>query len=151
MKKFIGLILLVFVGVVGWRVGGSLSSDAMSMAIGVLFGVLAGVPTALLLLAAERRRSSSDEARGATWGRDHNAPAGHYLPGGHYSPYPQQAPVIVLTGAPAAGQPSGYGLPPHADPRELRPEQRWAGEREIARAQRQFKVVGEKEEWVDEW
>ncbi|CAN5401997.1 hypothetical protein BH10CHL1_BH10CHL1_04720 [soil metagenome] len=151
MKKFIGLLLLVFVGMVGWRVGGSLSSDAMSMAVGVLFGVLAGVPTALLLLAAERRRSPSDEQRGATWVRDRNPQAGHYLPGGHYPAYPQQPPVIVLTGAPATGPQSAYGLPTQPDSRQLQPEQRWADERNGARAHRQFKVVGEKEEWVDEW
>ncbi|MCX6047507.1 MAG: hypothetical protein NT075_20580 [Chloroflexi bacterium] len=151
MKKFIGLLLLIFAGAVGWRVGGGLSSDAVSMAVGVLFGVLAGVPTALLLLAAERRRSSSEELRRAEWGRDRNAAPGHHLAGSHYPAYQPQAPVIVLTGAPTAGQQLGYGLPAPVDPRELRSEPQWPGEREPARAQRQFKVVGEKEEWVDEW
>ncbi len=55
MKKFIGLMGLVFIGTVGWRVGESLSSDAVSMALGLLLGVMAGIPTALMVLAASRR------------------------------------------------------------------------------------------------
>src|SRR4051794_16230253 len=66
MRRWIGLALLIFVGAAGWRIGGSLSSDALSMAVGVLFGVVAGVPTALLLMAGSRRHSNevrSDEMR----------------------------------------------------------------------------------------
>jgi hypothetical protein len=151
MKRFIGLLLLVFIGVVGWRVGGSLSSDAMSMAVGVLFGVLAGVPTALLLLASERRRSAPDEPRRESWGRDRGSQAGGYLPGSGYPPYPQQAPVIVLTGAPAPIQQPGYGMPAQSDPRGFRQGQDWGGEPRLEGARRQFKVVGEKEAWLDEW
>ena len=55
MKSILFAALLVFVGLVGWRIGGSLSSDAMGMAIGMLFGIMAGIPTALLVLASERR------------------------------------------------------------------------------------------------
>ena len=55
MKHFGLLIMCVFVGVVGWRIGGELSTDAMGMAIGMLFGVMAGIPTALILLASQRR------------------------------------------------------------------------------------------------
>ena len=57
MKRFLGLLVLVFVGVVGWRIGEAISRDAISMTIGVLLGVLAGIPPALLILAAERRRA----------------------------------------------------------------------------------------------
>ncbi|MCB9150208.1 MAG: hypothetical protein H6641_15740 [Caldilineaceae bacterium] len=56
MKAVITAILLIFVGGIGWRIGGSLSSDAMGMAIGMLFGIMAGIPTALLMLASEKRR-----------------------------------------------------------------------------------------------
>ncbi len=62
MKRWMGLALLVFVGSAGWRIGEALSPDALSMAVGVLFGVLAGVPTALLVMAGSRRRN--DDARG---------------------------------------------------------------------------------------
>src|SRR4051812_12305501 len=61
MKRWMALALLIFVGAAGWRIGGSLSPDALSMAVGVLFGVMASVPTALLVMAGNRRRSS--EAR----------------------------------------------------------------------------------------
>ena len=55
MKSILGIALLVFVGIVGWRIGGSLSSDALGMAVGILFGIMAGIPATLLLLASERR------------------------------------------------------------------------------------------------
>ena len=147
MKNFIGLILLVFVGVLGWRIGGSLSSDAVSMAVGVLFGIMAGIPTALLVMASDRRRNAQEEQRRESFGRDRNA-YGNYPHGGSYPPYPQQPPVIVLTGA---SQSPGYGLPEQPDPRGFQQASTWPGERQGERTPRKFKVVGEKEEWVDEW
>jgi len=146
MKNFIGLILLVFVGVIGWRVGGSLSSDAVSMAVGVLFGIMAGIPTALLVLASDRRRQAQAEQLRETFGHD-RTPYGPYAHGNHY---PQQPPVIVLTGA-SPGQPSSYGASTQTDPRSFQPAPAWPSEQQPARMPRQFKVVGEKEEWVDEW
>ena len=53
MKRLFGLIVLVFIGAAGWRVGSGLSSDAVSMAVGIFFGILAGIPAALLVLAAD--------------------------------------------------------------------------------------------------
>jgi len=146
MKNFIGLILLVFVGVLGWRIGGSLSSDAVSMAVGVLFGIMAGIPTALLVLASDRRRTAQEEQRREILGRDRN-PYGPYPPG---NSYPQQPPVIVLTGAPTA-QSAGYGLPMQPDARGFQQAPAWPGDQQQERMPRKFKVVGEKEEWVDEW
>lgn len=58
MKKLLAMFALIFVGTAGWRIGESLSSDAVSMAIGLLLGVMAGVPTALIVLAAHRREES---------------------------------------------------------------------------------------------
>ena len=58
MKHLVLLIVCVFVGFIGFRIGGELSPDAMGMAIGMLFGVMAGIPTALLVLASERREPS---------------------------------------------------------------------------------------------
>jgi len=46
--------LLIGVGVGAWQIGEKLSSDAVSMAVGVLFGILAGIPTALLVLVGNR-------------------------------------------------------------------------------------------------
>lgn len=56
MGRAMGLGAMVLVGAIGWRVAGSLGSDALGMAVGVLFGILAGIPTALLMLAANNRR-----------------------------------------------------------------------------------------------
>lgn len=56
MKRVMGLGTLVVVGAIGWKVAGSLGSDALGMAVGVLFGILAGIPTALLMLASNNRR-----------------------------------------------------------------------------------------------
>lgn len=56
MRHFFGLCLLVFVGVVGWKIGGTLSTDAIGMAVGICFGIMAAIPTTLIILASERRR-----------------------------------------------------------------------------------------------
>ena len=61
MKYVATSFLFIFVGVVGWRIGGELSPDAMGMAIGMLFGIMAGIPTALLMLAAQRRPDGHSE------------------------------------------------------------------------------------------
>jgi len=59
MKKLIMFFGLLFVGAVGWRIGDGLSADALGMAVGVLFGVTAGIPTTLLLIQASRRTEPS--------------------------------------------------------------------------------------------
>jgi hypothetical protein len=129
MKRYLGLLLLIFVGVAGWRIGGSLSPDALSMAVGILFGVLAGIPAALLVLASGRRRENAaeEERRRAAqpmWGS--------------YAPQP---PVIVVAGPPALqtapGQPHGGLLGSGWQPGE--------------HGARSFKVVGEREELIEDW
>ena len=59
--RFWGVLLLVMAGVFAFVVGSRLSADAVGMAIGVLFGVLAGIPTALLVLASGRRRRAEED------------------------------------------------------------------------------------------
>lgn len=144
MKKVIILTALIFVGVAGWRIGNRLSPDALGMAIGVLFGVLAGVPMALLAMAAGRRRNDETEM-------------GRAMPRGGlpapYGGYPSQAPIIVLAGGqpmqPGYGQqqPGAYAAPGGMYPQPGYPA--LPGPQAVEA--RQFKVVGEKEEWVDEW
>ncbi|HXF61524.1 MAG TPA: hypothetical protein VNK95_07900, partial [Caldilineaceae bacterium] len=120
------------VGTAGWRIGATLSSDALSMAVGVLFGVMAGVPAALLVLAGsrqrepvERRNPYSGEMRGPL------------LPATH--PYlPPQPPVIVVAPQPSAAQPaSSAGFGSSWEP--------------VSRPARQFKVVGAQDELVEDW
>ena len=56
------------VGSCAWQVGERLSPDAISMAVGVMFGTLAGLPVALLVMASnaraeERRRIEQQQQR----------------------------------------------------------------------------------------
>jgi len=53
--KWFALVGMAAAGAIAWQIGERLSSDAISMGLGVFFGVLAGVPTALLVMAADRR------------------------------------------------------------------------------------------------
>ena len=105
MKRFLALCILVFVGVATWIIGSKLSADAIGMGVGVAFGVMAGIPTALLLLASNRRSAAERT-------QQLDAPP-------RYPHYPQQPPVIVLTGgvhqtppeySPYGGQ-QGYAPP----------------------------------------
>jgi hypothetical protein len=142
MKKMIGLIVLVFVGTAGWRIGNNLSSDAISMAVGIFFGVLAGIPTALLVLAADRHKSDRTAQRRemAHHGLTHQQTT--------YPAYggPNQPPVIILNGA---GQPMprqqqhAYGHDEAGSAIEA------AGWPQQQRPARRFKVVGEEEAWIE--
>ena len=142
MKRLIVIMGLVFVAVAGWRIADRLSSDALGMAIGVLFGIVAGIPTALLLLASGRRRTEEEDER-LRPARQGQLPQNGY----GYGAYPQQPPVIVLAGHPApAPHPVQQGYPGY-DPQ---PRYALPGPRELPE-ERKFKVVGEKEEMIDEW
>jgi hypothetical protein len=138
MKRWLGVGLLVFVGAAGWRVGDALSPDALSMATGVLFGVMAGVPTALLVMAGARRRSI-DEGVKETPPRQH---PGHGMPlpgqtNGWGVPYVQQPPVIVIAGTQGVGN-------------TLQPPQSNASWPPQEPTDRHFIVVGEREELVED-
>ena len=52
-----GAILTAFM----WRISELLSPDATGMALGMLFGVLAGLPAAALVLVASRQRTPADD------------------------------------------------------------------------------------------
>ncbi len=148
MRQFMGLAALMFVSVVAWRIAGQLSSDALGMAIGVLFGVMAGVPAALMVMASGHHRSSEDEEVVSRRRQGHGQMPQHPGYYGGYGPnYAPQPPVIVLA-APGAPQPGYGGYPdPYGQPQRMRPALPGPETVDV----RQFKVVGEKEEWVDEW
>lgn len=86
MKRFLLIVLIVFVGAAGWNVGSQLSRDTVSLALGIVLGVLAGLPVALLVLAANRR---------ADRGRE---------PQDYPRQQAQQPPIIMLAGQGQAGQ-----------------------------------------------
>ena len=139
MKKLLVFCVLVVVGVIAWNIASRLSPDAVGMAVGMMFGVMAGIPAALLVLAAGRRRIELDEDEDR---RGQSRQSGYAYPA-----FPQQPPVIVLAGPPAqaSSQPTvdSYGYP-------VRPALPGPGAGASPHA-RAFKVVGEKEEWIEEW
>lgn len=132
MKRWFGLALLVFVGTAGWRIGEMLSPDALSMAVGVLFGVMAGVPTALLVMAGGRQqrgeRRDDDTAQ-----RQPRMP----LEGWHTPYFPQQPPVILVAG-------QGFG----SNPQSMPAHRGWLPQE---RPVRHFTVVGDREELIEDW
>lgn len=151
--RFWGLVGILLVGVFAFLVGQRLSADAVGMAMGVLFGVLAGIPAALLVLASGRRRQEAEfdaeeeddvELYGGRRGRRQSA----------YGALPSQAPVIIF--APPSGQAppiadaayhytsaNGHAAPPQRALPGPAPRTVDGG--------RSFKVVGEQEEWITEW
>ena len=83
MKQFSIVLLAVLFGIVLWRIGERLSADAIGLAVGVIFGVLAGLPAAVLVLANGRQREEKRHDR---------------QPAQPQHGYGGQPPVIVLTG-----------------------------------------------------
>ena len=66
MSKFVAVAAVAFiVGACSWQVGGKLSGDSIAMALGILFGILAGLPVALLVIAdhAKQRRRGYEPPR----------------------------------------------------------------------------------------
>jgi hypothetical protein len=138
MKRWFGLCLLVFVAAAGWRIGETLSPDALSMAVGVLFGVMAGVPAALLVMAGSRRRSEEERATHSPRDQRQHAPTLQgQINGWGMLPYAQQPPVIVVAG------PQGFGSQP-----SLPPHSSWSTPEPPLR---HFTVVGDREELVEDW
>jgi hypothetical protein len=114
----LGLILVIALAIV---VGKRMSSEAMAVVVGVVCGVAASIPTAVLLLVGLSRR---DRQR-------MEEPDAHYRQGS----YP---PVVVIQGgAPQALPPalqSGY----------------WPSAPPDASRQREFNLVGDGEYWHEE-
>jgi hypothetical protein len=155
MKQLAVVTVLILGGVLAWLFASRLSADALGMAVGLLFGVLAGIPTALLVLASgRRRRPDVDDDEDET-------PAGYGLAGygqagyGHSralgQPFPYQPPVIVLA-APQASPAPQWPHPQTVDSVGYPVRQALPGPgAPAASGGRVFKVVGEKEEYLDEW
>jgi len=65
MRSVISLALLALLALLAWQVGSRLSTDAVGMGVGLVFGVMAGVPVALLISlagGAGRLGESPDDA-----------------------------------------------------------------------------------------
>jgi hypothetical protein len=75
MRAIVTVCVIAVAALASWGVASVLSPDAIGMAVGLLFGVLAGIPTALLIMAnSNRRRRDPDD----------------------YEPREPPAPVVVL-------------------------------------------------------
>ncbi len=152
MKQLAVVTALMIAGVLAWLFASRLSADALGMAVGLLFGVLAGVPTALLVLASSRRRQHEGDEDD-----DEAAPQGYGQSGygqrAFGQPFPYQPPVIVLAAPQAAPAPAPqWPHPQTVDSVGYPVRQALPGPgAPAASGGRVFKVVGEKEEFLDEW
>ncbi len=63
MKKILAIALLAFAVTLAVIIGQRMSTDAMAVVIGVGCGVLASIPTSLLILAVSSRRGGQQEVR----------------------------------------------------------------------------------------
>lgn len=126
MKQFAMVVGLCILAFMTWRLAMSLSSDALGMGVGVVFGILAGVPMGLLVLASQRA-----QARRERYGDDDDRrPGAFYVITNTTNNTDNRRQLTIHP--PAAG-----GMPLITD-----------RQREVAggRSERRFKVVGELEE-----
>lgn len=61
MRSLIVVLVVLVVGVIAWSVVNRLSPDAIGMALGMGFGILAGIPASLLVFVASRQRAPWEE------------------------------------------------------------------------------------------
>ena len=127
MKRGVLIIGVVFAVALAVAVGSRMSADAMSVVVGVACGVLASIPTSLVLLWILARRG-----QGPAMGAEHRM--GNYFP-----------PVVVVNPGPGYGAPA-YGSSPHVLPAGSYP----AAGPALAAGPRSFKVVGDEETMLDE-
>jgi hypothetical protein len=122
MRQLVGLLVLAFIVTLGVVVATRMSSDAIAVLVGVIAGVAASIPCALLLMAVTRRQEPEmrePEVREPYGGARH---AQHAPP-----------PVIIVSPGNAMPQqlpyPASYPYPSPAQ-----------------RGQRQFRVMGYEDE-----
>lgn len=99
MRKLTGLAVIIGVVALAVVIGQRMSTDAMAIIVGVVFGVAASIPTSLLVIAATRSAGGRDAA----------------MFGGGHVPQPGQAAPTVnvyINGAPAQSDPGWAALPP---------------------------------------
>jgi hypothetical protein len=128
MRRGVVIIGAVFAVALAVAVGSRISADAMSVVIGVACGMLASIPTSLVLLWALARRGPGADRAG-------QAGTGSYLP-----------PVVVVNPGPGYGMPA-YGAASHALPAGGYPATSPAA---LPAGPRSFKVVGDEETMLDE-
>jgi len=125
MRYFFGVSLLAGVITLAILIGQRLSTDAMAVMTGVVFGVAASIPTSLLIALAVRG------------GRRHDPPYRR----DDYQPAPPAPQIYVVN----PGQlPAGS----HGNAVSALPQP--PGAHFVAEPMRRYKVVGDAEYWLDE-
>ncbi|MEZ4767477.1 MAG: hypothetical protein R2844_03520 [Caldilineales bacterium] len=133
MRRLIGVTILVAGVVLAVMIGQRMSTDAMAVAVGVVFGVAASIPTSLLVVAATRSRREE----------------GYRLRRDELRPPPPPPQIYVVN----PGGQSGQGSVPWL---ANGMQGQWPGvpgsDGLYAAGQppRRFKVVGEDERWLEE-
>jgi hypothetical protein len=144
VKQAIVIAGLVIAGMLAWFLASNLSSDALGMGVGVIFGVLSGIPTALLVMASGRRRSYDDD--GALDADRREQPLVIVLAAPRAQAQPQTPRVQETHYHYHAGQ---SGPPPVSWTAQQRGELMHGQAQPPAQQGRVFRIVGQREEWVE--
>lgn len=124
MRTIFGLMVIAGGVALAVVIGQRLSSDAMAVMLGVVFGVAAAIPTSLLVIVATRgRRDQEPSSRRSD-----------FVP----PPAPPQIYIVNPGQAPSLHQPQARGELLHR-----------ADDLYTAQPARRFKIVGEDERWLD--
>jgi len=127
MKRGVIIVGAVFAVALAVVIGNRMSADAMAVVVGVVCGVLACVPTSLLLIWVLGRRGQETATDG-----DRSGLSSHYPP------------VVVVNPGP------GYGAPGYGPPLNLAAGYPAGGRLPLPSGPRDFKVVGDEETLLDE-
>ena len=131
MRQLVALLALGFIVTLGVVVGTRMSSDAIAVLVGVIAGVAASIPCALLLMAVTRRRENTDMARYDEERYDERRYADQRY-SERIDPRRAVPPVVIVTPGNAAPQQLPYAA---SFPYQATPPQ----------SQRQFRVMGYEE------
>jgi hypothetical protein len=131
MRQLVALLALGFIVTLGVVVGTRMSSDAIAVLVGVIAGVAASIPCALLLMAVTRRRETEEFER-----YDEQRYEDRRYNDRRYSdrmdPRREAPPVVIVTSGHATPQQLPYGA---SFPYQATPPQ----------PTRQFRVMGYEE------
>lgn len=125
MRRLIGLSLLAGIVTLAIIIGQRMSTDAMAVVIGVVFGVAASIPTSLLIALA---------ARGS---RRHDPPYRR----DDYQPSPPAPQIYVVNPGQMPAGPAQSAQPALPQP---------PGGYFMAEPARRYKVVGDAEYWLED-
>lgn len=128
MRRLLAVSMMAALITLAIIIGQRMSTDAMAVMVGVVFGVAASIPTSLFIALATRSKNRAE----APYRRDDYQPS---------APAPQ---IYVV--APGQVAP-GMGLPAGRAPQQLAQPM---GAFYPTEPSRRYKVVGEAEYWLDE-